>query len=957
MTSSYLGGTGREHAGRSAARSPSRSPAEPPPSTDAVDRAGVSEAAASVVRAANAATATVRGLRRTARRDADAARTHANAQHQRARQRIRETADGRHRTLLADLDSVVARLAPGALGGSWNRLGHLDQPVGILAAATHVRAGSIRPRPGSDRGPMPMIVPLLDAGNVVVDSQGHPTAITGVVRNIVLRALLGTGSGQLSLTTYDPQLRGTMAPFSVLRQAGEDLVQPAIATGEDLQALLHELTADVRRISEMYQGLPTTLGDFRRSARQPIERYRLIVLLDYPAGVGERSHELLRTLMRTGPRCGISFLVHRDRDLRPADGPAPADLDPLATVVRLDTPVTVDGFDGFVLEPDTGPKLEHIDRAVRSLRDRATDAAAPRIEFGEIHPPAAEFWQESSAERVTALIGRAGHQPVEITVGDEREQRHNLLVSGAVGQGKSNLLMVLVHSWAVRYPPDELELYLLDFKDGVTLYPLAPQADDQAWLPHARVLGLESDRSHGAAVLRHLVGEFERRAKIMRPFGDNITRFRAARPEAQMPRIVLVVDEFQVLFEEDDQLSKDALLDLERLAKKGRAYGIHLVLASQTLSGITAILSKQDGIFAQFPIRLALKNSANESRAVLDQHNTEAARLRYRGEIIVNTDFGQPEANRRAVVALADLAELRKIRADLVRRCRSARQPSVFNGGSPADLPVVLARATPRSGEPRALLGEPIGVSPQPVSVSLRSESGRHVSIVGTGQSATEPEYSAGAALLQTATVSLAWGLRPGAARFVVVNLLADDSRDQPLVDDLARVVEGLGHPLTTVPAAGFAATLADLAAEIDRRRAGGGSTPLYVVAFGLDRAPNLRIPDPASFLPPIDGLHQVWREGSALGVHLLGWWGNVRSYQDQLGLEATGTVDVLVLLRVGHHDVVDLLGPFVTWSGQTNRALVRDVSQGADPVVVIPFAPVTADDLHRQAADGRAEP
>ncbi|MHB1592993.1 MAG: hypothetical protein ACYCO9_05120 [Streptosporangiaceae bacterium] len=113
-----------------------------------------------------------------------------------------------------------------------------------------------------------------------------------------------------------------------------------------------------------------------------------------------------------------------------------------------------------------------------------------------------------------------------------------------------------------------------------------------------------------------------------------------------MPRIIVVIDEIQVLFEEDDELARAALLNLERLAKKGRAYGTHLVLASQTLSGITAMLSTQDGIFAQFPIRLALKNSAAESRAVLDQHSTEAARLRYRGELIVNTDFGQAEASR-----------------------------------------------------------------------------------------------------------------------------------------------------------------------------------------------------------------------------------------------------------------------------------------------------------------------
>ena len=78
-------------------------------------------------------------------------------------------------------------------------------------------------------------------------------------------------------------------------------------------------------------------------------------------------------------------------------------------------------------------------------------------------------WQHNSRDGITFTVGRYGTSAIAITLGDEINQRHNALVTGAVGQGKSNLISVIVHSLCHRYSPQELQLYLLDFKEGVTL--------------------------------------------------------------------------------------------------------------------------------------------------------------------------------------------------------------------------------------------------------------------------------------------------------------------------------------------------------------------------------------------------------------------------------------------------------------------------------------------------------
>ena len=113
------------------------------------------------------------------------------------------------------------------------------------------------------------------------------------------------------------------------------------------------------------------------------------------------------------------------------------------------------------------------------------------------------MWFDNSINGLTFSIGMHGINNMEITIGDEINQRHNAIITGAVGQGKSNLISMIIHSLCHRYSPKELQLYLLDFKEGVTFKTFSNIGQD-VYLPHAKALGLESDSSFGLAVLTFL---------------------------------------------------------------------------------------------------------------------------------------------------------------------------------------------------------------------------------------------------------------------------------------------------------------------------------------------------------------------------------------------------------------------------------------------------------------------
>lgn len=906
----------------------------------------VANRASEVVAQANRAAGLLEAHKASAAKNASIARSQAAKVREAANTELQQSL---RNTLGAARENVLgqaSRLAPGPLSARWDDIEALNQDVEVLSAADHVRCGSLLLRQqGASPTEAPLILPFLDHGNIrITGTSERREAVTGAVQEIVLRSLLGTGAGQLSLLTFDPKLSASLALFTPLRQANEEVVRQALSTSEELRALLEGLSRDVRRISDMYGGAPTTLGEFRRSTGQPIEHYQVVTVLDYPTGFDERLNTLLLTLMRTGPNCGISFIVHHDQTAPIPDGVDTAAVAALTASLDLEA-AAVSFAEGYQVRAGTAPSPAVVEPALARLTANIRRASAPRIDFLDLQPTPAKYWSERSADRITATIGRIGHHPIEITLGDEVEQKHNVLVTGAVGQGKSNLLMTLIHSWALKYSPEELELYLLDFKDGVSLYPLAAHGTNRDWLPHAKVLGLESDRPFGLAVLENLVDEFERRSRIIKPYGDNIARYRAEQPDAVMPRIVAVIDEFQVLFEEDDDTTSAALLALERLARRGRGYGIHLVLASQTLSGITALLAKQDGIFGQFPIRLALHNSAAESRVALSQSNTEAARLRYRGELIVNKDFGEVDANRRGVVAFADPEKLREARTMLVERDGGSSIPVVFNGSIPADVTEHLQEFSETS-TPTAMLGVSIDVNARAYAVPFDDASGRHLSILGTGKRVDGSAGNPAADALQAAAVALASSTPAGAAKFIILNLLAAADPSQHVVAELEAVLHDLGHEAQHVSGSEVVAELGRIEEEVATRRGRTPDTKLYVIGFGVDRLPQARVLNFETGTTPIDGLLSVWKDGAPLGVHMLGWWSNVRIYNDHVGLDAQGLIDATMVFKVPNDAVIDVFGPFFTWTSPDNRAAVRDVAQESTPAIVVPFAPVAAADF-----------
>ena len=213
-----------------------------------------------------------------------------------------------------------------------------------------------------------------------------------------------------------------------------------------------------------------------------------------------------------------------------------------------------------------------------------------------------------------------------------------ILVTGPTGSGKSTLFHVIITNLALWSSPDQVEFYLVDFKKGVEFKCYAAKK-----LPHARVIAIESDREFALSVLQRIDGELKRRGELFRRAGSqDLAGYKRTAGHEPLPRSLLLIDEFQEFFTEDDAVAQEASLLLDRIVRQGRAFGIHVILGSQTLGGAYTLARATLG---QMVIRIALQCNETDAHLIMDDDNPAPRMLTRPGEGIYNDQAGALAAN------------------------------------------------------------------------------------------------------------------------------------------------------------------------------------------------------------------------------------------------------------------------------------------------------------------------
>lgn len=485
-----------------------------------------------------------------------------------------------------------------------------------------------------------------------------------LLHKVLLRLLFALPIDKQEYYVFDPiGLGKTVSRFNLLFSSENLFPQKKVLSSTiELKAALKDITKYILDLQSNVFNIETDCLDWdsynrRLYSQRELRRmlpYKIFIFTAVPDGMDQECFDMFRILVAHGKQCGLLVLFSFNESILNTEDSKMKKMEIelrccIENSIQLHTVFEEDNicndFSNLNLE-NVGEKFPSdytLSSLLNELKSAAERQSAQGMSFIELMQQE-QLFNKCSRDGLMIPIGcgASGNSIIELNVGDATP---HYLIGGTTGSGKSNLLHNLIMSACSRYSPEELRLYLLDFKEGVEFSQYANPN-----LRHAMLVATEADTEYGITVLKHLVEEKERRYAAFKSCGcKDIQGYRKKNTSEKMPRIMVVVDEFQVLFGNTQKDQTIAILEM--IAKQGRACGIHLILATQSLKGIDFTT-----LAPQFGGRIALKCSAEDSKILLGgitSNNEEASEIKVPFAIL-NTTQGSVSGNVKLMVPKAE---------------------------------------------------------------------------------------------------------------------------------------------------------------------------------------------------------------------------------------------------------------------------------------------------------------
>lgn len=628
-----------------------------------------------------------------------------------------------------------------------------------------------------------------------------------VVNSLVGRLMASSSPGKLNVAMIDAEeMDGTCDVFKFLNRN----IFQILARPEDIRKYLDEKERHIGNIIQnLLLGSVKSLYDYNQ-AKENKEPYHVIVIEDFPIGFNSESLSLLQKILKNGVRAGVNviMLVNEDKidsseDTRKAyNSSNMGQLERICSVYDLTKNNEQIDFDSFT--------EEHLRKIVQYVNSGVEIRKEEAILFADYMTNQSEWWQRRSAKYIEIPFGMSEDRQIQKLKITQESGQNSAVVIGIPGSGKSVFLHALICNAAINYSPDELNMYLIDFS-GVEFNSYALHN-----LPHARVIAPEAEREFGLSILNELVEEGARRMELCRNNDvSNIVDLKAKNPSLHIPRLLVIIDEFQKIFEiENDLISREANAKIHTIIQEFRKFGINLVLATQKLPS-SSILPKD--LIAN---RVVFKSSPADFSSLISLPINGKVPQLHTGECIYNSESGSPYDNHKVqgfLVTKHDIDKLLNQISEFSDNLHYKRKHDmvVFRGN---DLPEFRNRRVARchqtpSNMPESIgiyLGESISIHETDVCAILRKESANNILILG-GESHVAQRIA------YYATISASTAHTDQSATFVTLNFMR---REDTLNEELQSVFESLPFSSQIVSkTAEIVETLTAIKEEIDERR------------------------------------------------------------------------------------------------------------------------------------------
>ncbi len=393
------------------------------------------------------------------------------------------------------------------------------------------------------------------------------------LNQLVVDMLLSLPSRSINIHFVDLAF-SAQASF-LTRNLDEKIYGKLISSSNDWNHLKDSLREKMAKALEEYGDV----AKYNDSKNRVVVPYDVVVINDYQKCVNEMSD--LDALFENGHKGGIYFILMNNLDFK-----SDRDIDSLMALKDFYQVLEAENFGNYSKDAfiRCTPILDTPILAKACFNYINEGAELPQVAVASVdYDKILSKGFETIGKAMVIPIGSSENgELVDFTI-DTVSHIHCFII-GQSGTGKSVFLHDVIIGAMAKYSPDELELYLMDFKIG------GVEFNRYRNEKHVKALLVDnSDIQITLEILRDISNKMRERGKQLRASGvSNIVEYNQVNPTKKMPRIVFIADECHVMFptmnSKDTKLYREISEILQKIAKEGRSQGVHLVLATQTIA-------------------------------------------------------------------------------------------------------------------------------------------------------------------------------------------------------------------------------------------------------------------------------------------------------------------------------------------------------------------------------------
>ncbi len=437
--------------------------------------------------------------------------------------------------------------------------------------------------------------------------------------------------------------------FNLINRLSPKINYTIIDDVSKINSIITELEQTIRNTNRDCLTTYSWLDEYNKNAGQLATPYKFVFISNFPLGFNQEATEKLFNIINNlnAAKAGIFIFYSIDKNMSLPYRFDYSKFTNISTYIYPNNEIDYEIENMAVFDKkfnDTfnitlrGKLPENIEQIIEAINEKANNDKQSIVSLdGDMKNlmEDGKYWKASTKTGFKVPIGFISSTEKMYFEFEGDSIDYFAMIGGRPGYGKTVLLHNIICNASIIYSPIELNFYLIDCTNGTGF----TQYDK---LPHATFVSITSEREYTVSALKNLIEEMKKRADLFtqakKAYNISISKIEEYRDATKkvLPRIVVIIDEFQVLLELGDKISRTAKSYMEKIIREGRKYGINMILCTQSFLRLDLDTNL-------ITLRIAFNLSASDSDKILG--NDGALSLTKKGEAIMNNQSGNKNTN------------------------------------------------------------------------------------------------------------------------------------------------------------------------------------------------------------------------------------------------------------------------------------------------------------------------